>query len=173
MPRITVNYILLFIALVVLQAVLFNNLVLFHSAVALVFLYLIVEMPMTMSTNLVLTVSFLLGLSVDIFQDTPGLNAMSCTIVGMLRRPIFHLYTPRDEEFTSKRLCINTLGVPCFLKYSLTMVVVYCVCYFSLESLSYFDFQRLIERIVASTIFTFVVVFAIDSLTITRREKRL
>lgn len=173
MPKTLFNYILLFFALVVSQAVIFNNLIIMNTAVALVFLYLIVVLPITMSTNAVLTVSFLLGLSVDIFQDTPGLNAAACTVIGFIRRPILHLYMPKDEEETDRRLGINTLGPFTFLKYILTVTVIYCILYFGIEAITYLDFKRLLLRMGASAAFTIVVLFAIDSLTIRRREKKL
>ncbi len=173
MPKLIINNILLFIVLVVAQSVIFNNLVLFNSAVALVFLYMIIQLPVTLSTNATMTIAFVLGLSVDIFQDTPGLNAMACTLVAFMRRPIFHLYVPRDEELSGKRVCINSLGTDAYLKYMGTMVVLYCALYFTLEALTYMDIQRLLIRIAASSVFTFIVLYAIDSLTLTRREKRL
>lgn len=173
MSKLIINNIILFIALVVAQSVIFNNLVLFNSAVALVFLFMIIQLPVTVSTNATMTTAFLLGLSVDIFQDTPGLNAMACTLITFMRRPIFHLYVPRDEDLSGKRVCINTLGTDAYLKYMLTIVVLYCSIYFALEAINYRDIQRLLIRIAASSVFTFIVIYAIDSLTVTRREKRL
>lgn len=173
MPKSLFNNIILFIVLVISQAVIFNNLILFNSAVALVFLFFIIQLPITTNINLVLLSSFVLGLTIDIFQDTPGLNAMSCTIVAFIRRSIFHLYVPRDEDLSGKRIGIKTLGSVPFLKYALTIIIIYCVLYFSIEAISYFDIQRLGMRILASSVFTFVVIYAIDSLTLRRREKRL
>lgn len=173
MSKSIISYILLFIVLVAAQAVIFNNLVLFNSAVALVFLFMLVEMPVSVSVNAMMIVGFLLGLSVDIFQDTPGLNAMACTIMSFIRKPIFHLYVPRDEDLSDRRLSIKTLGLAVYLKYMLTFVVLYCAIYFSLEAFSYFDFQRLAMRVLFSSLFTFVVLYAIDSLTNGRSAKRL
>lgn len=173
MPKIIINNILLFMGLVLAQAVVFNNLVLFNCAIALVFVYMIVELPVTVGTNAMMAIAFALGLSVDIFQDTPGLNAMVCTIVAFIRRPIFHLYVPRDEDFSGRRLGIKTMGTAAYLKYMSTIVLIYCILYFTIEALSYMDIVRLCMRILASTVFTFVVLYAIDSLTIRHSEKRL
>lgn len=167
------NNILLFVVLVLSQVIIFNNLVLFNSAVALVFIYMIIRRPLTISTNAVLLAAFVLGLAVDIFQDTPGLNAMACTITAFVRRPILHMYVPHDEDFAGRSLSIATMGAPVFLKYTITFVLLYCVLYFSIEAFGYFDIQRLAIRILASTIFTFIVIYAIDSLTTRRREKGL
>ena len=173
MSKTILNYILIYIARVIAQVVLFNNLVLFHSAIALVFLYLLVELPQALTPNRLMTIGFALGLTIDIFQDTPGLNALTCTLVAALRPKIFHLYVPHDEDYGTRRLTARTLGTSTYLKYMMTMVLIYCVIYFCVEALNYADVNRLALRIVASTAFTFIVLFALDSLTIKKNEKRL
>ena len=174
MPKEIFSNILLFIALVIAQAVIFNNLILFNVAIAFVFIYLIIGLPVTTSTNAVMITGFLLGLSVDIFQDTPGLNAMSCTLLSFIRRPIFHLYVPSDEDLSGRRISISSIGTPAYLKYMLTMALIYCIMVFTIESFSFFSIERFTTRILASTVFTFIVLYSIDSLTTRRRsEKRL
>lgn len=172
MPKRILNYILLFFALVIVQVIIFNNLILFNCALALVFLYYIIILPVSLTTNQVMTLSFLLGFSIDIFQDTPGLNAMACTLIGFMRRPIFYLYNPRDEEFGTKKLGLNTLGVVPFLKYLLTIVILYTIILFTIEAVSYFDVNRLLLRIGGTSAFTFIIILALDSLTLKHSEKR-
>ena len=46
----------LFLVLVPAQAVIFNNLVLFNVALPLVFIYLIISLPVTLSTNWSITI---------------------------------------------------------------------------------------------------------------------
>ena len=45
--------------------------------------------------------SFLLGLTVDIFSNTPGMNAAAATLLAFMREPILRLVTLRDsaEDF--------------------------------------------------------------------------
>lgn len=157
--------------LIIVQAVFFNNLILFNSAIALVTVYFIIQLPITISTNWMMTIGFALGLSVDIFQDTAGLCALTCTLTAFVRRGVFHLYAPRDEDFAGRKLSIVSMGVATYLKYALTMVVIYCTLYFAIESLTYMDIGRLATRILASSVFTFIVIYAFDALTV--REKRL
>lgn len=174
MPKEIFINILLFVALVLAQVIVFNNLVLFNVAIAFVFIYLIVGLPITTSTNAVMFTGFLLGLSVDIFQDTPGLNAMACTIIAFIRRPIFHLYAPSDDDLSGRRINIASVGAPTYLKYMFTLTLIYTIIVFTLETLNFFSIERLLIRILASTALTFIVLYSIDSLTTRRRsEKRL
>lgn len=76
MTKSIVQFSLLFVILVLAQAIVFNNICLFNVAVPFVFIYFIISLPITLSTNWVLTLSFLAGLSVDIFANTQGMNAL-------------------------------------------------------------------------------------------------
>ncbi len=174
MNKSTFNFAILFVVLVLAQAVVFNNLILFNTAIAMVFIYMIVILPLTVGTNTSLTIGFLLGLCVDIFSDTPGLNALSCTILSFVRRPVYHLYMPREEEIAVQRPGLKSMGWSAFVKYSLTMSLIYCVCVFMLEAFSFFDIKRLLIRIGASTLYTLIFIYAFDSLSLSRRrEKKL
>ena len=75
MTKFAIKYALMFVLLVTAQAIVFNHLILFDVAVPLVFIYLIVFLPVTLGTNLSVTLSFLAGFFLDIFCDTPGVNA--------------------------------------------------------------------------------------------------
>lgn len=80
MSKTLVNILLSILLLVPVQAIIFNNLILFNVAVPLVFIYVIISLPVTLGTNISLTLAFITGLAVDIFGDTQGVNALACTL---------------------------------------------------------------------------------------------
>lgn len=159
--------------MVLAQVIVFNHICLFGYAVPLVFIYLIIKLPMTMSINWVLTVSFLLGLTIDIFSDTQGMNSLACTILGVLRRPVLRLYFPREEEMSMPMPSFRSLGVAVYLKYVFSISLIYCALFFMIESFSLFNPMRLLIKIASSALLTFIIIIAIDSLTFRRNEKRL
>lgn len=155
------------------QAVVFNNLVLFNCAMPFVFIYVIISLPVTTSTNLSTLIGFLTGLCADAFADTYGLNALCCTILAFIRKPVFHLYIPRDEDLAEQCPGMKSMGTVNYLKYAGTMVLIYCIMVFVIESFGFFNIWRMAVRILASSVYTLVVIYAIDSLSLTRREKKL
>lgn len=173
MSRTVINFILAFVVLLVAQAVVFNNLVLFNVAVPMVFIYLIISLPMSFSTNVALTIGFLTGLSVDVFSDTQGLNALACTILAFVRKPVFHLYMVRDEDLGGNRPSVSSMGHASFMKYMFTMTLIYCTIVFMVDAFNFFNPLRMLLRIVCSTAFTFVIIYALESLTVKQNEKRL
>lgn len=164
MTKTIINFSLLFIVLVLAQAILFNRLDIFGVAVPLVFIYWIIKLPVNLNLNWTLIFSFLLGLSVDIFSDTPGMNALSCTLIAGLRLPILRLYLPREDDLTNPIPSIRTLGLAVFAKYSFTICLVYSALYYTIEAFTFFNAWRLVYSIIASTITTFIVVSALASL---------
>ncbi len=165
MTKTIINYSLLFIILVILQAVIFNNICIFNVATPFVFIYFICRVPMSLPSNWLLTLSFLLGLSVDVFCDTQGMNALACTILGALRNPIFKLYVPREEDYAATTPSIKTLGTGTYIKYIFTLTLIFCILISLIQSLTFLNIPLMLMRIMASNILTFVLLFAIDSIT--------
>lgn len=173
MGKTVISNILLFIVLVAAQAVVFNQICLYGVAVPLVFIFFILHLPLNTGTNTILTLGFLLGLAVDIFSDTPGMNALDCTILAALRGPILRLYLPREDEAANPVPSVRSLGTATYLKYAITATTLYCTIYFTLEAFTFFAIKQLIIRIAASTLLTFIIIVCLDRLTKQKSEKRL
>ena len=173
MSKTAIQFILLYLLLIAAQVIVFNHLCLFGVAVPLVFIYFIIRLPVTIGANSRLTLGFLMGLTIDIFSDTAGMNALACTLLAALKMPVLHLYFPREEDLTVPVPSMKTLGVSTYLKYSITMVVIYCTTYFIIESFTFFHIQRLLARIGGSSLLTFILIICLDSLINQQREKRL
>lgn len=173
MNNFTIRFIIAFLFLVPLQGLVFDKMVLFNVAVPFVFIYLIVMLPVTLGTNLSVFLGFLTGLSVDLFADTAGLNALSCTVLAFARKPMFHLYVTMDDDLAGRSPSSLTMGAAAFLKYLLTLSLVYCLMVFCIEAFQLLNLRLMLLRIFASTIYTFLLLYTLDSLLIRRREKRL
>lgn len=170
MNKSILNLLLTTLALLVAQAVVFNNLVLFGVAVPMVFIYAIITMPATLSTNHSVTLGFFIGLIADIFANTYGVNAVSCTFLAFVRKPVFHLYVQRDEDWGGQCANMRAMGVPAFMKYAATMVLIYCIVECIIEAFGVYHILRLLERIVADTVYTLLIIYALDSLSLRRKK---
>ena len=170
MNKTAINLTLLTLGLLAAQAVVFNNLVLFGVAVPMVFIYAIITLPVTLSTNWSITIGFFIGLLADVFADTYGVNAVSCTMLAFIRKTVFHLYVQRDEDLGGQCPDMHTMGVPAFMKYAATMVLIYCTAECIIEAFGVYNILRLLVRIVSSTVYTLLIIYALDSLSL-RRQK--
>lgn len=159
--------------LIIAQALVFNHVCILGYAVPFVFLYGLVRLPFTMSKEWQFTIGFIVGLVLDIFSDTLGMNALCCTMLMAFRRPAIRLYVPRDDEIMELMPGIKSCGFTLYLKYVLTCCLIYCTLFFTVETMGTFHLWRLCGKIIASTILTVGLILCIDSLTIAKREKRL
>lgn len=159
--------------MVLAQAIIFNHICLFNIATPIIFFYFILRLPISLSVNWVLSLSFLLGLSLDIFSDTQGMNALACTILGGLRKPLFSLYSPREDEVANIIPSIQSLGIGTYLKYSFTATLLYCFLILLIQAFQVEDIYLLILRTVASTLLSFILILGIDSIMTISSEKRL
>ncbi len=173
MGKTTLHFVMLGIILVLAQVIVFNHVCLFGVAVPFVFIYLLLRLPITMPVWQVLTVGFVAGLTVDSFADTPGMNAMACVIIAMCRRSVFRLYFNREDDLSNPEPSIRTLGFNIYLKYALTMTLIYCSVMFTLEGIVIFRPLMMLLRTIASTVLTTALILGIDSITDKKREKRL
>lgn len=169
----TLSYIALFIILLLAQVLICNHIILFGLAVPFVFIYFIIRMPVGMSTSLLLTLSFLLGLGVDLCSDTAGMNALASTVVAMLKRPVFFSYVQKDDKSATISPSAATMGLGSYFRFAASMTLIYCFLLFSIEYLSFSDVKEIIAKALASAVLTTILILAIDSLTSSRREKRL
>lgn len=172
MSKTIIQTIVLFIVLTLLQVVC-NKIILFNVATPIIFIHVLFRLPINLSKIWVFTIAFVMGLIVDIFGNTPGMNALACTIASAVRMPVFNLYVSREDEMSSPLPSIDTLGMGNYMKYMSTMVVLYCILLFSIQAFTLKDALLTLERIAFSSLLSIILILGIDSLVSTRREKRL
>lgn len=168
----TIRFIGLFIILVLLQVLIFNHILLFGVAVPLVFIYFIISLPVGMNLNLLFTLAFLIGFIIDVFSDTMGLNSLSCVLMSVLKTPVFYAYIPRDDESRFMYPSIRSMGWVEYSKYLISMTAIYCILLFTVEYLSFASFGIILLMILGSSILTFFLMLAIESIFMAGIEKR-
>ena len=173
MSKVALQFIILGLVLVLAQVLVFNHICLFNVGVPMVFIYLIVRLPVTLALNWVLTIGFFLGLIVDVFSDTYGMNAVACTVLAMIRRPVLRLYVPREEDLTRPEPSMLSLGAGVYMKYLLTLTLIYCALIFTIEAFTFFNPLQLLLRIIFRTLLSMIIMLGIDSIMTPRSEKRL
>jgi rod shape-determining protein MreD len=172
MTKTVIQFILLFIVLTVLQLVC-NKIVLWGVAMPVVFIYLILRLPVNLHGGWVLTIAFFSGLIIDIFDNTPGMNALACTLMAAVRRPVFNMFVSRENDMNIPIPSVDSMGIGDYFKYMATLVTLYCSLIFLIQAFSLHDIVLTLARIAASSALSIMIIFALDSLVSTRREKRL
>ena len=85
-----------FIGLVLLQVLILNNVHIAGYATPFLYIYLILKFESDVPRNALMLWAFFLGLAVDVFSDTPGMNAAATVLLAFLRPTFLRLFVPRD-----------------------------------------------------------------------------
>ena len=151
-----------FIGLVLLQVLILNNVHIAGYATPFLYIYLILKFESDTPRNALMLWAFFLGLAVDVFSDTPGMNAAATVLLAFLR-PTFLLFVPRDTLDTLVP-AIRTMGILPFLKYLVVSVLIHHGLLLTLEFFSFAHIGTLLLRIAASTLLTVTCIMAVEGI---------
>lgn len=160
---------LILAVLVLVQVLICNHVMLFNIAIGFVFIFVIVNLPMGLNTNYLLTWAFFSGFLVDIFSDTPGVNSLACVMLAMLKRPALYAYITKDDRTKNIEPSLSGLGFSVYGKYLFTMSAAYCFLVFSIEYFNFANIREILTMSAASSLLTFLILLGIDSVAGQRR----
>lgn len=154
---------LLFVILLLAQVLVLNHIHLFDYATPLLYVYFVVSFKRGFPKWGILVWSFLLGLSVDIFSNTPGVAAASMTMVAMLQPYVMELFIQRDSD-EELRPSISTLGFSRYLYHVIILTLAYCLPFFTIEFFDFFNWKEWGLNILGSTVLTVILIMVLDNL---------
>ena len=146
------------ILLCLLQALLFNKILLFGCATPLLFIYFVLSLPRNCSRCGSILWSFIMGLSVDIMSNTPGVAAASMTLIGAVKPPFLEIFIQHDSE-DDLVPSPSSMGAAQYLYYSAALILLHNVVFFTLETFSFFDITGWLCNVFGSTLLTLLFVF--------------
>ena len=155
------NRIAWFVGLVLVQALILNNICLFGLATPFVYIYFLLILDKDIDRNALMALAFLLGVSVDIFSNTPGVNAGASVLVAFMRPGLLRLFSPRDE-YENFEPGIYTLGIWGFVRYATVATLLHHATLFALEAFSFANMGYLSLRVLCSALLTMLLVMAIE-----------
>ncbi|MDR0431341.1 MAG: rod shape-determining protein MreD [Tannerellaceae bacterium] len=138
-----------FIVLVLVQVLILNNIHFLRLVTPFLYLYFIIKLPVGLTSSKITSASFLIGLTIDIFSNTPGMHAAACTLAGF-SRPLIIRVLMGEELSDTVFPSYKSFGYGGFSRLVATLVVIHHLTLFLLESLTLFDPLFLSIRIVAS-----------------------
>lgn len=152
---------LLFVAFVLAQALVLGRVHLFHYATPLLYVYFVTMFPRNYPKWGVLSWAFLMGLTIDIFSNTPGLAAASLTAIAAIQPYFYELFVPRDSAETLEPSLIN-LGPTKYSYYIVTLVTIYCLLFYTLEMFSFSNVMEWLCCVVGSMLITLAFIFTFE-----------
>jgi rod shape-determining protein MreD len=150
---------LIFILLILLQVLLFNNIQFSGYVNPYVYIMFILLLPVEIPAWLLLIISFFTGFIIDLFAGTPGMHTSATVLAGFVRPFILRIISPRDGYEPGADPSILIYGFKWFLIYTSIIVIIHHTALFYLEVFRFTDFLRTLLRVLLSSLFsiTFIV----------------
>ncbi len=164
------KYIFNFIILILVQVLLLNNIE--FSGIINPYLYVlfILILPFNTPKWLLLVLASLLGLSIDLFMNTPGINMAATVFMAYLRPRILMWVAPRDNYEVNSLPTPSYYGFEWFLKYAVILIFAQHLCLFIIEDLTFSHIFNIVVKTILSTLFTLI--FITITLMFTYNKKR-
>ncbi len=160
-----IRYFLYFIVLVLVQVLILNNVQISGYINPYVYVLFILLLPFETPGWLLLMLSFLLGLTIDIFPQgiagwgsTLGIHTAATVLVAFLRPSVLAWINPRDEYEPGTLPGSSDYGIGWFFLYALILIGIHHFVLFYLEDFSLHHFFHTFFRSVLSLIFTILLV---------------
>lgn len=158
-----IKRLLLFVVLLLVQVIVLNHIHLFGVATPFLYIYFVISFQRGYPKWAILAWSFLLGLGIDTFANTPGVATASLTLAALLQPYVMELFIQRDNE-ENLQPSISTLGPSKYITFALILTLVYCLTFFSLETFTFFNWLQWLLNFSTSTVLTLLLVIVIDGL---------
>ncbi len=153
---------LIFILLILLQVLLFNNIQFSGYVNPYVYILFILLLPLEIPSWLLLLLSFLMGLLIDFFSGSPGVHTSATVLIGFVRPYVLRIVSPRDGYESGNDPSIFNYGLRWFASYTLLIVLIHHTTLFYLEIFRIADFFRTLLRVILSTIFSTTFILLIE-----------
>ena len=140
-----------FVGLVLLQVLILNNVHIAGYATPFLYVYFILKFASGTSRNELMLWAFFLGLTIDIFSNTPGMNAAATVFLAFVRPTFLRLFTPRDT-------------LDSIMPSILTSVFVHHLILLTIEFFSFSSIPLLLLRVVACTLLTVTCIMAVEGI---------
>ena len=119
----------------------------------IIFHLFILYLPLNMPRWSILMLAFFLGITVDMFYDSPGVHASAALLTAYLRKPVLKFLEPQGGYNINEIPSLHYFDASWIVIYSSILTFAQLLWYFSMQAFSvvfFFD-------IILNTIFSFII----------------
>ena len=153
-----------FVFLILFQVLILNNIQFGGYINPYFYIYFILLLPFETPRWLLLLSAFLLGISLDAFTNTFGLNASACVLMAFVRPFVISAISTGTEFMVGHSPSLKNQGLKWFAYYSIILVLFHHFALFYLEIFRFTEFFQTLLRVLLSSVFTLLIVFIAEYL---------
>lgn len=160
------------IGLMLLQILVFQNLIIYSRAFCFVYVLFFLMLPVSTNKMFLMALGFAYGITIDIFNDTAGYHAAACVLLAYIRPYIIERMTPQSGYDALEDLTLQNMGTQWFVVYSIILISIHHVSLIMIETASLNMLGYTIIKIISSILYTFVIVLLAQYLLFSSQKTR-
>jgi hypothetical protein len=161
-----------FVVIILLQTLVFNQIEIGFGVHLMIQPLFIMLLPFETSVFTLMILSFSLGLIIDVFSNTYGLNASSLVLMAYLRPIIFKLYGPREGYDPLKEPSIFDMGSRWFLFTFGFLILIHHFWFFLVEIFRFDQFLLILQKTLFSVIVSFILCVILQTFLIKKSKTK-
>ena len=158
----------MFVLFILLQGMVFKNIILFDYAFCFIYLYFLLGLPVDLRPISAILIGFAMGLCIDFFYDTGGIHAASSVFIMFLRDRWLNSITPQGGYDVGVSPSLRISGALWYAGYAIPVILVHHLTLFFIEAYGLSHFWFTLYKAILSTLFTFVMCMVIQVLFVRR-----
>ena len=152
------KYALIFVVSVMLQVLVFNNILIAKMISPFFYILFILLLPFETPRSAMLVLAFVLGLAIDAFNNTLGVHAAASVLVAYLRPSLLSLISSRETLESTVEPRVANMSLQWFTGYTAFIVTIHHFTLFLLEAFTFSGFFFTLLRAGLSSVFTIILI---------------
>ncbi|RIH66278.1 rod shape-determining protein MreD [Mariniphaga sediminis] len=157
MLQVLIKYITMFVVLVLMQVLVFNQVQFSGYVNPFIYILFILLLPLSTPHYLLLFLGFFIGLTIDAFSNSLGIHAAATVFIAFIRPFVIRSISNREED-RSEYPGLKQNKFSWFLYYTFIMVFIHHFILFYLEFFTFSHFFTTFLRVILSSVFSIFVI---------------
>ena len=161
-----------FILLVFIQVFLLKNIVFYDLNVPYLYVLFILLLPFETPNWVLFFFSFLIGITVDLFNDTLGLHAAASTILALVRILFIAVTVQKDNYDSDPEPSLSIMGFRWFFFYALILTFIHHFFLLNFEVFKFSEIPSTLSRVILSSLITLTLIFISELLFFRKKQRK-
>ena len=153
-----IKYLIFFIGLVLLQALILNNIQFSGYVNPYLYILFIIFLPFEVPKWLLLSSAFFLGLTIDAFSDTMGMHTSASVFLAFSRYFVLKFMATREGYDFGLKPTLRDMGIAWYFPYVLVLTLLHHFFLFYVEIFSFEAFFSTFLRVILSSVFILILI---------------
>lgn len=146
--------------------------VIYNLNVPYLYVLFILLLPFETPNWLLFFLAFLIGITIDIFNDTLGLHATACSILALVRILFISITVQKDNYDSDPEPSLSIMGFRWFFFYALILTLIHHFFLLNFEVFKFSEIPSTLSRVLLSSIFTVILIFVSELLFYRKKQRK-